>query len=1128
MSKHHHRSNLQEKSKQNNEKFNQLINEIQNSDTLKALILIMEMDDKKLSDVDERGWTLLHHCASYGNARICKTLLEHSSNENANKEILYKVTHNTKSTALHIAVWHNQIDVCKLLLENMDFKNIFAKNFEGQTALDLADQQKLPDIIRIINVSTTLKSAKHLESAKCLFTSGDKEGAIRLYEEMLSINHQYRDKIWQEIERLKLEADLKNLSELPRFVINTIAYVPDREGTMSGDSSDEDYENDRDFLQWEKRNKKHGLESNFLFKTYKNETKKVQGYETLVRSQELGRFKGEEIDLKKNKKPQKDNTPTVSDIVAPFLNKLSYRGFEEYDRDKLEYLVSVSIGLNRPKSLSTRKNKVLEDELGAESNSEVSHEKFGFYWEYNWYDNGERPVDYHRVRKFYKQLKKYDKDHNTQTAEIFREQNEEESGIAVPYQALREHVARHSKTQLLVQEFRDKHPQAHTYFSFIDADTVDFNGIYSAYLRIYKEQSLQYGRVPTVMSTGYEFRGQGEDYPYEIGSKLDRAIRVETARHIPLGVYYPEPNFCVLLPQDRKTLPESFVEKNGRLKNAGNTESAVLLRQIFKSCPNDIYIFSDDNPLITEIPVRTRLNLKTKQQGQKGFSQEFKKGSVPTPEDLRALKFNQSHFDEQNWANNLYINRTFEFNKGYKPLNDKGRILTTWNEFFVGPAKKFLDHEFSEDNLKNLFNKVGPSIFIKIVAAAEGVYKIREKFKSTGIIEFKKYPSIYREDEILNILNIAVKLELQQIINLVHEKYGKYISSRQKLKYFAEGPQNTDISNKLANLLLTDNKWWDDAKILDILGQYARDVERTCISNLEQLRDYLNHHVANSDNKNHFIILNVNSITKSFEGNNHWVGLYIKPDREFFHLTYVDPMGHEINAELEEFLIERLKIQTVNQPLSDRAIQYSKLEGENEFIRYTEDGNTDDCGPMTVYLLLALSHNNNELLNLIRPLSSGESKKLGIKLRKLFEDKNLNLENIFNETKEIFSNALGQNLVSKKELIQKATEFEKKVEVLQEEAAKASEDLKNALDKKQKLAEEIERLKKDLQEKLTQEQNMHDAREHMLQAIQLLGILPAQQDNRQTDPLEISIQAHVPVEAAGASNELEDASSNFS
>jgi hypothetical protein len=78
----------------------------------------------------------------------------------------------------------------------------------------------------------------------------------------------------------------------------------------------------------------------------------------------------------------------------------------------------------------------------------------------------------------------------------------------------------------------------------------------SAYLQITGNS------LPTVMSTGYEFSGDKTDHPFQVASQVDRMVRVITVRHIQLGAYYPEPNICVLIPEEYDTLPESFIDQS--------------------------------------------------------------------------------------------------------------------------------------------------------------------------------------------------------------------------------------------------------------------------------------------------------------------------------------------------------------------------------------------------------------------------------------------------------------------------------------------------------------------------------------------------------------------------------------
>lgn len=234
------------------------------------------------------------------------------------------------------------------------------------------------------------------------------------------------------------------------------------------------------------------------------------------------------------------------------------------------------------------------------------------------------------------------------------------------------------------REERDEEPVI--YFSFVDSDTVNFNGIYSAYLRIYDVNELP----PTVMSTGYEFR---EEKPFEIASQIDRKIRVATAKHLPKGVYYPEPNFCVFLPNEDETLPESFIDNEvGNPK--GSCESAALLREVVKR-PNSIFIFSEDKPLIAEIPVRTKYNKLKKIV----FSDTFYDNGMPLENDLGFLTLtNQSHYNVHNWCNNLYINRAFE-RYGNKYFNIE--VPAIYNYFAEGKQNKKLLKSYKDSLEKN-------------------------------------------------------------------------------------------------------------------------------------------------------------------------------------------------------------------------------------------------------------------------------------------------------------------------------------------------------------------------------------------------------------------------------------------
>lgn len=484
----------------------------------------------------------------------------------------------------------------------------------------------------------------------------------------------------KEIENYSLD----NKKRETKFVINTIAYVPDHE--FSDDSSSEetdgsfseaafnfDIKDESSFPFTTKEKLKAKIEeinkklpdqfsdgsvsddslsetTNSSFSdadTHYNVEDKSFVYFT---SKEKRKAEIEEINEELSDLIISQSHPNNCSIITQFLEKLSQNGFEQKDKDKLNTSISVSVGLNRMKSLSTRRNQLLHSELNSKMEaSNIKYEKFGFFWECEWYENvngiGKRkPVDQKKVRKFYKQLKTL----NKEKAKHFREMQEKK--VYVPYQVLREFAKNHDKTKKLVNEFRQEDPNANIYLSLIDIDTVDFNGIYSAYLRVVKDYN-----TPTVMSTGYEF--PKNNHPYHFISQIDRKIRVITARHIPLGVYYPEPNTCVLIEKDRDTLLESFIDKT---RKKGNLESACLLKEVQKR-GNATFVFSDYNPLITTIPDRARYTKSHKTLIS--FTPEFEQGAPPTKKDIEGLKqVAQSSFDEYVWKTNLFINNGIKFN----------------------------------------------------------------------------------------------------------------------------------------------------------------------------------------------------------------------------------------------------------------------------------------------------------------------------------------------------------------------------------------------------------------------------------------------------------------------------------
>ncbi|XP_059366470.1 uncharacterized protein LOC132105406 [Carassius carassius] len=220
-----------------------------------------------------------------------------------------------------------------------------------------------------------------------------------------------------------------------------------------------------------------------------------------------------------------------------FLDLLKSQAFKKEDRFRYED-IAVVFGLNGKES----DEEIVKTELRKTVESEITFKKWGFKW----------PEKY-----------------------------------KIPYRLIREKNKRSEHTKELVRNFRENYPEVQIYFCFFDADTVDFNEVLSSYIDIIIEHNN-----PTVMSTGFLFP---KDSKFRIKSEHDRDVRIITAKHFPLGTYYPEPNFCVLLPDGHDTLPERFTNTKSREMNM---ESPVLIRQV-KRRQGFTAVFANKNTIIT-------------------------------------------------------------------------------------------------------------------------------------------------------------------------------------------------------------------------------------------------------------------------------------------------------------------------------------------------------------------------------------------------------------------------------------------------------------------------------------------------------------------------------------------------
>lgn len=228
-------------------------------------------------------------------------------------------------------------------------------------------------------------------------------------------------------------------SQKARFVANTPLYVG---GQIEGESSDESYDSS------EESEFDNLSDSDFTTLPTPHYSTRTKGYikntktgkKIIAPAQPTG-----DLSIVEEITP---TTPVSSKVVQPLLNLLQTTGLESGAEERIEEVVSLSVGLNRMHSLSTRNNALLTTELAAETHGSITHAKFGTYWEVQWYDNKGGEVEFSAVRSFYKKLKRYDQEHDTSYAPKFLSANE--SGVEVPYQSLRQWAKNHKSTKELV------------------------------------------------------------------------------------------------------------------------------------------------------------------------------------------------------------------------------------------------------------------------------------------------------------------------------------------------------------------------------------------------------------------------------------------------------------------------------------------------------------------------------------------------------------------------------------------------------------------------------------------------------------------------------------------------------
>lgn len=291
----------------------------------------------------------------------------------------------------------------------------------------------------------------------------------------------------------------------------------------------------------------------------------------------------------------------------------------------LEPRVSVMLGLNKMRSMSTRKNRALKKAFNAIERCSIRYSKIAFYWDgiYKVSCVGSEPdscvwkvLPYEKIRKFYKQLKKV----NPQLATEFQQKLESRKSEIVPYREIRDFIKNHTATKNLVKSFRDKSPQNDIYMVFFDADIQSLyrNTKSKGPLTLFDEYYLQ--KKYDIFSTGYLIK-EPTNKPLELAVKADLTVRNAIAKHLKRGIYPTEPCMLIKILKGEETIEENFSSPSDT-KYLSPKEMPILIDKILKKRnldPQDSMLFDSRGAIVTQCPKRMIREFSTVETNSNGL-----------------------------------------------------------------------------------------------------------------------------------------------------------------------------------------------------------------------------------------------------------------------------------------------------------------------------------------------------------------------------------------------------------------------------------------------------------------------------------------------------------------------------
>lgn len=320
----------------------------------------------------------------------------------------------------------------------------------------------------------------------------------------------------------------------------------------------------------------------------------------------------------------------------------------------LEGRLAVSLGFNKMRSIRKKRNGALERRVNAFVQNRVPVRACTFMWDGVWeksVSDGKggrcwQEVAYDEVRKFYRQLKKK----NKERSKVFVKGAEKSRAHMIPYREIRDTVKNSDATKAGVNIVRGNSSRYNrdTYLVFMDDDMQSLRqskeaaGAFTVFDSHYEESGFVIG------STGYVV--ETPDRPFvEMGVLADLLVRNSTAKHIKTAPYYPEPSTAVKVPSLMyDTVPENFSSPGDRNyiapQEMPRLMDAVLAQRDLD--PQESCFFDATGAITTTLPARMNRELS----GIK-MSKGLVLWGLSHFEAIRGTS--QCHYKSRAWAKNL-------------------------------------------------------------------------------------------------------------------------------------------------------------------------------------------------------------------------------------------------------------------------------------------------------------------------------------------------------------------------------------------------------------------------------------------------------------------------------------------